>query len=389
MSMTEHGFEGEQALGGDDDFRAAFGEGLSATLDIGAWATGLDVERDLARIRAEVAGAVDQEERLRAIVRNEVLPKLPRGPKAPPEAGVYRALPDELAAVQEGLLFPGQVEAVNGVSSSHDSLPIGITQIGIAAVGYAGTSGTFSQRLFRKDVSARGADAFKEAAGFIDARQGRAWASEAGDLPRMARRGIRTYAERAILMDKVTAEWRMGYGNPCARELLSGSGYMGLLDASLGVLRRLIRGHKKFVFIPSALEERGFLTLGNALEGGEYAVISTLEQYGEDAVLRWRYGDESGEKALAFVRECCPDVLVGLFRVSNHAPPRPFYAHREQVHLAARVALADGLLRPERGFPMLLDVAAEACRGAFGSEAFLGLVHDAYARAGAGLKYFF
>jgi len=79
---------------------------------------------------------------------------------------------------------------------------------------------------------------------------------------------------------------------------------------------------------------------------------------------------------------------MGLYRTSNRAPPRIFYAHREHVHMAARVAMADSMLRRERGYPMLLDVAEASCRAAFGAEGFLGLVQDAWVRAGAGFQYF-
>ncbi len=378
----------DEDLIGEDDFHAAFGERLSSTLDIETWDRGLDLEELMARFRREIANAVNKEERLRTIIRGELLPRLATRRRAPPESGVYRALPDELTAIHEGLLFPGRVDAVNGLSVAHDSLPIGITQIGIAVVGYGGTSGTFSQRLFRKEMSSRSDDSLREALAYIEMRQNRSGAGRRDGLSRLVRRGLRTYAERAILTDKAQAEWRIGHGNPCAHELLSGSGCRNLLEASLGVLRRLIQDHQKFVFVPSTLEERGILTIGYALDAGEYAVIDTLEQYGEQSVAGWHYEDGSKRMALSFVRECCPDVLRGLFRTSKHSPPRLFYAHREHVHLAARVALADSILRPERGFPLLLDVATTSCRGAFGAEGFLGLVHDAYAQAGANLQYF-
>jgi hypothetical protein len=378
----------DDSLIGDDEFQTAFGEALSTTLDVETWDRGFDLEGLMERFRREIASAVNKEERLRTIIRNELLPRLAGRPRAPSEAGVYRVLPEQLTTIHENLLFPGQVEAVNGISVAHDSLPIGITQIGIAVVGYGGTSGTFSQRLFRKEMSSRNEDTLKEALAYIEMRQNRSGMGRRDGLSRLVRRGIRTYAERAILVDKARAEWRIGQGNPCAHELLSGSGCRSLLEASLGVLRRLIQDHKKFVFVPSTLEERGILTIGYALDAGEYAIINTLERYGEQLVAGWHYEDRGKRMALAFVRECCPDVLMGLFRTSNHSPPRIFHAHREHVHLAARVAMADSILRPERGFPLLLDVASTSCRGAFGAEGFLGLVHDAYAQAGANLQYF-
>lgn len=374
---------------GEEDFRAAFGESLSSTLDLDTWDTGLDLEGVMARFKPEIASAVDREGQVRAAIRSRILPMLGQRPGAPAEAGVYKALPEELGSIHEGLLFPGRVEAVNGTAVSHDSLPLGITQLGIAVVSYGGTSGTFAQRLFRKEISSRSEDAFQEALSFIEMRQNPMGVGRGDSLSMLARRGIRTYAERAILMDKAEAEWRIGHGNPCAYELLSGFGSLRLLDASLRMLQRLIQHHKKFVFVPSSLEDGGFLmTIGYALDAGEYAIIETLERYGMEIVDGWHGGGRSQVRAFEFVKECCPDVLMGLFRASERSPPRVFYAHREYVHLAARVALADSILRSERGFPMLLDVAEVSCRAALGADGFLGRVHDTYAYVGANLQHF-
>jgi len=378
--------EGEE-LFGNDDYRDAFNEELSTTLDLDRWSNGLDLVRVMDRFRREIADAVRKEGRLRGLVRGEIFPKLSTLHRSLPEAGVYQVTPEDLTHIHESLLFRGKVEAVNGTSTSHDSLPIGISQIGIAIVGYGGTSGAFSQRLFRKEMASESANPMQEALDYINMRQNR-YRGPKDSLSRLASRGVKAYAERAALVDKSSVEWRMGHGNPCAHELLSGSGYMGLLELSLDVLRRLIHEHKKFVFVPSALQDRGFLTMGFALDAGEYALLETLEHDGGTLVEGWEYGDRSKRLAWDFVKESCPHVVKGLFRVSNKAPPRLFYAHRDYVHQAAWIAMADSLLRPERGFPMLLDVAEMTCRSAFGEDGFLGLVQDAYAQAGANLQYF-
>ncbi|MCE9672623.1 hypothetical protein LY474_32930 [Myxococcus stipitatus] len=374
-------------LHGDDDYREAFGEDLPTTLDLDRWSTGFDLDRVMERFRQEIATAVHKEGRLRAAVRKEIFPKLSSRTRALPEAGVYKVTPEELSLIHERLLFRGKVDAVAGSQAAHDSLPIGISQIGVGVVGYQGTSGAFSQRLFRKEMSSRSTDPLQEAKDFIDMRQHR-YKGQHDTLSRMARRGIRTYAERAVLLHKSSAEWRMGLGNPCAHELLSGSGYMSLLQRSLTVLERLIHEHKKFVFVSGTLHDRGFLTMGFALDAGEYALLETLERDGGSIVEGWEYGGRSKRLAWEFVRESNSKVVKGLFRVSDHSPPRLFYAHREHVHEAAWVAMADSVLRPERGFPLLLDVAEMSCRSAFGDDGFIGLVHDAYAQAGANLQFF-
>src|SRR6267378_115969 len=375
-----------ESLLGDTDFKEAFGEDLKSTLDIDKWATGIDWESAVARFDTEVAAAVGQEQRLRQTIRDEVLPRLGHTPHALPEAGVYRAQAAELTTVHDGLLFPGRTEAVDGTSVSYDSLPIGITQIGIAVVSYGGTSATFAQRIFRKEIAAKSGDAFAEAMDLIKKRDTRQGVGQGDKISELARRGIMTFAERKILLDKSSAEWRIGHGNPCPYELLTGSGSMELLEASLKTLRRLIMEQKKFLFVPSAPGERALLTIGNALDAGEYAIIDSIEDKCHEIVENGHYAKKHKEHAEEFVKECGPKVLRGMFRASPNSPPYLFYAHREHVHLAARLALADSILRPERGFPMLIDVADVTCRSAFGADGFLGLIHDAYARAGGTIQ---
>ncbi|XXF76300.1 hypothetical protein P2318_25025 [Myxococcaceae bacterium GXIMD 01537] len=373
---------------GDDDYRSGFNEELESTIDLNTWSMGLDIERLIADVQSQVSNSASSEELIQATVRTQVLGKLKEHTRLE-ESGVYPASEERLRTVFEGVLFPGRAEAVTSIVASHDSLPLGITQLGVAVVGYAGTSGTFSQRLYRKELSTGNEDPVRDAMECMSERHERSGMGRRDVLSMLARRGLRDYSERAILMDKAQAEWRIGQGNPCSRELLSGSGYPRLLMASLKMLKRLIGGHKKFVFVPHAMEERGYLTLGHALKAGEYAIIRTLESDSAHFVERWSYPTEQlRAQVLDFVRTYCKDVLIGLFRSSAHAPPCLFFAHREHVHVAAHIVMADSLIHPRRGFPMLLEVADSSCRGVFGTDSFQGLVHDAYTRAGGKYQYF-
>jgi hypothetical protein len=162
---------------------------------------------------------------------------------------------------------------------------------------------------------------------------------------------------------------------------------MRLLEASLEVLRRLIQ-LGRFVFVPSAPGERGLLTIGNALTAGEYVIVDTVESQMKRIVEGGHYAGKYKDKAMDFVAECGPQVMRGLYCASEQSPPYLFYAHVEHVHLAARIAIADSILRPARGFPMLIDVADVTCKSAFGSAGFVGLIHDAYTQAGVPMKYF-
>jgi hypothetical protein len=366
---------------------------LKAALDIDTWSTGLDWEGAIERLREEIAAAVIREGQLERTTREKLLRQLNEREGAPPEAGVYRAEPDEIAAIHEGLLFCGRVEAVDGTNSTHDTLPLGITQLGIAVVSYGGTAATFSHRLFRRELTSRNSDPVEQVMSVIDQRQGAPGVGQREGPPELLRRAIMTYAERKVLVDRSTAHWRIGHGQPAPYELITGAGVVGkdgemeVLTASVGVLRRMILELQRFVFVASAPNERAVLTIGNALSAGEYVIINTLESKISDVVEKGKYNDRSKKVAKAFVEECGPEVLWGVYRASIHAPPYLFYAHRKQVHLAVGVAIADSILRGARGFPMLIDVADVTCRSAFSTAAFYGLIHDAYSQAGAPFKY--
>jgi hypothetical protein len=337
-------------LVGDQEYGQSFGEDLERTLDVDTWATGLDWEGAVARLKTEIRSAVEREEALRRLVRQELLPKIGKTPGAPAEAGVYRTTPDEIAKIHEGLLFPGRVEAVDGTAASHDTLPLGITQIGVAIVSYGGISATFAQRVFRKEIAAKTADPVKAALEIIDRRDGRAGVGQPDGMSELARRGIMGYAERKILIDKGAAEWRMGHGSPVPYELLTGSGSMRLLQASLEVMARLVK-FEHFVFVPSAPGERGLLTLGNALAAGEYAVVGTIERRIEAIVENGHYARNYQAEAKRFVRQYGPEVLYGLYCASEQSPPYLFYAHRKHVHLAARIASLTASCGRHAAFP--------------------------------------
>jgi hypothetical protein len=71
---------------------------------------------------------------------------------------------------------------------------------------------------------------------------------------------------------------------------------------------------------------------------------------------------------------------VGGFRATPYAPAQLFVAHTDHALEAGIVALADAALQPQRGWPLLLELAALTARTNLGVEAFSGLVETAYAR---------
>jgi hypothetical protein len=205
-------------------------------------------------------------------------------------------------------------------------------------------------------------------------------------LTELGRRGIAAYAERAVLLTRSQAPWRMGRGHPAPYELLTGSGSMDLLLAGLDVLRRLILDHKRFIYVTSAPGEQGLLSIGYALGPLQYAVIETsvyrIGRIIEQGHLRGSYRD----RAMDFYNDVAPQILVGVYRISDELPPQVFYAHKDCIHEAALIAMADSVLQAHRGFPMLLDLASRMCRSTFGEEGFVAAIRSAYAQRGR-LRY--
>src|SRR5207249_3029705 len=117
--------------------------------------------------------------------------------------------------------------------------------------------------------------------------------------------------------------------------------------------------HKRFVFVPSTTNRRELLTIGNALEPLEYAIIDTnLEALKGIAEGHYRgegWGDVVHEVD-RFVEDVGPKVVIGMYRASQMSPAQVFYAHADHAHEAALIAMADSVLQEHRGFPMLIEL---------------------------------
>src|SRR5581483_7571930 len=147
-----------------------------------------------------------------------------------------------------GLLFNGGVEAADGTVQPYNTLPLTILQIGVALVSYQGNSGTWSQRLYRRDLRGAEGDPTEDMIRLLERRQARSGRSGGSDrFSELLQRGIMAYAERALLLRRSTASWRMGHGNPAPYELITGSGSLELMLAATTLLRELIERHRRFV----------------------------------------------------------------------------------------------------------------------------------------------
>jgi hypothetical protein len=375
-----------------DEYTSAYGEELSRTLDLDTWHGGDELARLYERLEAEVQEAVRQEDDARVRIRQVVFPQLRNREKAPAGAGVYQTTTEQIEQAHRGYLFNGAVEACDGNCIPHDTLPLTIVQIGVCLVSYRGDQGSWVHRLFRRDLRVSGGDPVEETLELLEHRRRRTGydqESRRDRLTSLGRRGIMAYAERAVLLRRSTAPWRMGHGNPAPYELLTGSGMVELVERSLDVLEELILGHQRFVFVPSAPSDQMLLTIGNALRPLEYAIVDTME----DGLARIAAGHYRGPwmrvkpRLDRFIREAGPKIVVGLFRATPMGPAQVFYAHADHAHEAAHIALADSTLQEHRGFPMLVTLADTMCTALFGSESLVPHVQVAYSDAGAPLQY--
>lgn len=80
-------------------------------------------------------------------------------------------------------------------------------------------------------------------------------------------------------------------------------------------------------------------------------------------------------------------AAIGVYRASRFAPAQVFYAHRDFVHEAARIAIADSVLLDHRGFPMLIEMADTMCRTYFGAQTVERPAYAAFANANAPFRH--
>ncbi len=390
-----------------DDERAfldAFGEELRAILAIESWRSGEDLAETYNRLATEIAAAVELEARVRDPIRARLFPRIEARAEAPRGAGVYRATLNELKLVHDGLLFTGAVEACDSTAYTHITLPLSVTQIGVSLVTYNGAQGTWVHRLFRRDLRESLADPAEEALALLERR---GWADEEqarrqADMSELARRAIRAYAERAILLRRSNATWRIGRGNPAPLELLtSAAGTLDIMVEGTRLLEELIAQHQTFLYVQQGVGHRLLGTIGAALQPLEYAIVGTLAEMIEPAIEASHYTlPTSSDTTVAgrrlspaqWIRRFCDEVatqvVVGVYRASELATARVFYAHVDQAQIAALIALADSVLQPHRGVPMLLDLAGQVGEATFGAESLAAALQLGYTRAGDPLRYF-
>lgn len=373
------------------EFETAFGESFDQTLNLDTWTLGEDLLENYGRLEEEIAEALAREDDYRKIIRENIFSRIPGTPGAPKNAGVYQSNRNALERIHTGLLFNGGVEACDGTSIVHDTIPLTITQLGVCLVSYNGQQGSWAHRLFRRDLRAKSHNPVDEVLDVLERRERREAQGMGGEeMSELARRGIMAFAERAILKDKSKALWRVGHGSPVPYELITGlwASRYEHIKLSLDLVEWFVN-YKRFVFVPSAPRKRHWLMIGNALRPLEFAIIQTMQPDIRYMIDTGGYRDESGVRPAmeAFCNEIAPHIVVGLYRVWDAAPPYLFYAHEDCAETAAHIAMADSMLQEHRGFPMLIDLADTVCRTSFGVDSILPSIQTAYTEAGHPFRY--
>ena len=244
-------------------FRDSFGEDLSQTLDLATWRTDVNLDRRVPPHRDGGARGGREGGRLSAPHPRAKSSRACNGARCR-AAGVYE--------IPVGDIRSRSIAACCSTAASrratarcqvHDTLPLTIYQIGVSLVSYAGDQGTWHQRLFRRDLRqqrrpGRGgtASCWNGAAGAA-ASTTRTGATTCSEL---VQRAVMAYAERAILLRRSKAVWRMGHGSPAPLELLTGGGIVELMVAVDARDARADRGAPEVRLRGQRAAERALLT---------------------------------------------------------------------------------------------------------------------------------
>lgn len=384
---------GEGASAAGRTFKTLTGQSIAEALDIRRWQPAERLAEHFSRLEAEIQEAVARESHTRKAIREQVFPLLGKAAGAPLNAGLHQVRLADLRDVQASVLFSGYVQAVDGASVVHQTLPITIVQTAVALANYLGENGTWGHRIFQSDLRLSARGALDQALAVL---QHRAQVDEADDIgiSDMLRRGLMMHAEFNVLATQATAPWRMGHGHPLPKELLTGTGMPELIELSLPIFHKLLIEHQRFVFVPRGTNDQLMKSIGGALLPLEFAIVRDVSDYLNAIIAGGHYGagrfKRAKEQLDAFQALAQHEIVAGVFRVSAHAPAQVFYAHAAHAPEAALVAMADAVLVEARGFPMLLDVAGNLCREMFPPDAIFKPAAATYARAmrGDGLADF-
>ncbi len=384
--------KGETALS-VDDFQRAFGENFADAIDINTWSIGANLSELYPLIEEEWLKAKTDENKNQKIFREVVFPRIKEVGNVP-FAGLHDDVSDVkllLDKIHRGFLFNGAVTACGSTHVIFNTVPLSITQIGICLVNYERQHGSYSHRLFRRDLRFKSEDPVQEALDLIDKRRSDDIAvDKRSAISNLAIRGIKAYSERAILLDKKDAKtkWLLGNGSPAPYELMTGfwGSKKEMKDKSIDLMSRMILEHQRFVYVQGCDRFPDLWTLGNALLPFEYLILGSLE---DDLTRRVELGGTRGvirEAYANFAKEIGSKIVRGIYKVSRQSQPQIFYGHIDHIRTAALIAMADSVFQLYVGSPMLLDLASKLCQMSFSKNDLVSSIQQASIKAEAKLR---
>jgi hypothetical protein len=299
-----------------------------------------------------------------------------------------RANPQYIEALQRKKLYTGQVVASDGTLAKHETLSLVGAQIAISKVSYQETTGQIVSNIMHW-----GRELPKQTTASDIVQAIRSRGQELQDkMPNLFLYALMTYKERQVLLDSPPGTFRLIQGPVFSHELLTGSGRHHILDTCLKLIGRMI-DEGSYATIVSNDSHRELLSLGMALDPGEYIVVDTGTQVLQDFRQRAnyvstsipQYGNRSQiELFEEFQRQYGPKVLRGVLRAHPMSRPYVFYCNADQLEESVHILLADAANTGGRGFPLLIDLADQMCSGAFRAGEYTEHVNAEFARAAHG-----
>ena len=283
---------------------------------------------------------------------------------------------EKLLPEAEELLFHGGVVGVDGTLSKQRTLSGVRCQIGIVAVNY------FNEKI-RQSYFISEASLQTDYEDVIDVLKQRE--SKNRVISDMVLRALMLYREREIATrSEFRDSYKMLHGPMLPFELMTGLGRLRALEATLGVLEKIIQDPKCFSIISSSTQE-DYLTLGMALQRGEYLVdmdysLGTEIASNEDFMEERKWRPTEFDRMKAFLKNYASKICIGVIKVSER--PYVFQAHRDNFDLAAAIIARDSLLQREKGFPLLIDYADSLCTEYFPAGDFISLLTYKLAKEG-------
>lgn len=313
----------------------------------------------------ELSDDIAREKHLRQALRKEIL-----------ERNYTLKTYESNLETAENLLFTGQVTGIDGTVATHQMLSGIRCQIGVVAVNY------FNQKL-RQSYYISETSLRHENEDILSVLQRREFKNR--PISNLVIRALLLYREREVaLRPEYTNNYKMLHGPLLPFELMTGLGRLRAFYTTIDLLKRITADPKIFSVV-STSRQNDYITLGTALNSGEYMVdekYSLGDEVADDhdfmASQKWR--EREFDHMKEFLQKRVSKILVGVIRVGQR--PYMFYAHRDTFDLAAAIIARDALMQREKGFPLLIDYADTLCSEYFPAGDFAQLMRYQMAREG-------